>query len=99
MKFFSFEVAFYLYKSTIQSCMKYCCHACAGAPTVFSPLSAGGFEHFSMLAKSGGLALFEFLEGGGFFQGGGGGRGFFVSNFQLLMKYHIRLNYSNTIII
>ena len=27
MKFLSSEVALYLYKSTIQSCMEYCCHA------------------------------------------------------------------------
>ena len=33
MKFLSPNVALYLYKSTIQSCMKYCCHICAGAPS------------------------------------------------------------------
>ena len=33
MKFLSFEVALYLYKSTIQlPCMDYCCHVWAGAP-------------------------------------------------------------------
>ena len=31
MKFLSPEVALYLYKSTIQPCMEYCCHAWAGA--------------------------------------------------------------------
>ena len=31
MKFFSPEVALYLYKSTIQPCMEYCCHVWAGA--------------------------------------------------------------------
>ena len=32
MKFFSPEVALYLYKSTIRPCMEYCCHVWAGAP-------------------------------------------------------------------
>ena len=31
MKFLSPEVALYLYKSTIRSCMEYCCHVWAGA--------------------------------------------------------------------
>ena len=31
MKFFSPEVALYLYKSTIYPCMEYCCHVWAGA--------------------------------------------------------------------
>ena len=29
MKFLSLKVALYLYKSTIQPCMEYCCHAWA----------------------------------------------------------------------
>ena len=33
MKFLSPEVALYVYKSTIQSCMEYCCHVWAGAPS------------------------------------------------------------------
>ena len=33
MKFLSPEVALYLYKSTIGSCMEYCCHVWAGAPS------------------------------------------------------------------
>ena len=33
MKFLSPEVALYLYKSTIQSCMEYCCYVWAGAPS------------------------------------------------------------------
>ena len=33
MKFPSPEVALYLYKSTICSCMEYCCHIWAGAPS------------------------------------------------------------------
>ena len=32
MKFLSPDVAIYLYKSTIRSCMEYCCHVYAGAP-------------------------------------------------------------------
>ena len=33
MKFLSPEVALYLFKSTIQSCIKYCCYVRAGAPS------------------------------------------------------------------
>ena len=33
MKFLSPEVALYLYKSTIHSCLEYCCHVWAGAPS------------------------------------------------------------------
>ena len=32
MKFLSLEVALYLYKSTIWSCMEHCCHVWAGVP-------------------------------------------------------------------
>ena len=35
MKFLSPEVALYLYKSTILSCMEYCCHAWADAPSYY----------------------------------------------------------------
>ena len=35
MKFSSPKVALYLYKSTIQSCMEYCCHVWAGAPSCY----------------------------------------------------------------
>ena len=38
MKFFSPEVALYLYKSTIQPCMKFCCHVWAGAPRCYLEL-------------------------------------------------------------
>ena len=38
MKFLSPEVALYLYKSTIQSCMGYCCHVWAGAPSCYLEL-------------------------------------------------------------
>ena len=33
MKFFSPEVALYLYKSTVHPCMEYCCHVWAGVVT------------------------------------------------------------------
>ena len=35
MKFFSPEGALYLYKSTIQPYMEYCCHVWAGAPNLY----------------------------------------------------------------
>ena len=38
MKFLSPEVALYLHKSTIQPCMKYCCHVWAGAPSCYLEL-------------------------------------------------------------
>ena len=38
MKFFSPEVALYLYKSTIQPCIEYCCHVWAGAPSCYLKL-------------------------------------------------------------
>ena len=38
IKFFSPEVALYLYKSTIHPCMEYCCHVWAGVPSVFLEL-------------------------------------------------------------
>ena len=38
MKSFSPEVALYLYKSTIQLCMEYCCHAWAAAPSCYLKL-------------------------------------------------------------
>ena len=38
MKFFSPEVALYLYKSTIRSCMEYCCHVWAGTPSCYFEL-------------------------------------------------------------
>ena len=34
-KFLFPEVALYLYKSTIQPCMEYCCHVWAGAPSCY----------------------------------------------------------------
>ena len=39
MKFLSPEVALYLYKSTIWSCVEYCCHFWAGAPSYYSEMS------------------------------------------------------------
>ena len=38
MKFLSPEVALYLYKSTIRSCMEYCCHVWTGAPSCYLEL-------------------------------------------------------------
>ena len=38
MKFLSPDVALYLYKSTKRSCMKYCCHVWAGAPSCYLEL-------------------------------------------------------------
>ena len=38
MKFFSPEVALYLYKSTIGSCMEYCYQVWAGAPSCYLEL-------------------------------------------------------------
>ena len=38
MKFLSPEVALDLYKSTIRSCMEYCCHVWAGAPSYYLEL-------------------------------------------------------------
>ena len=38
MKFFSPEVALYLYKSTICPCMEYCCHIWAGASSCYLEL-------------------------------------------------------------
>ena len=33
MRLLSLEIGLYLYKSTIHSCMEYCCHVWAGAPS------------------------------------------------------------------
>ena len=38
MKFFSPEVALYLYKSTIRPCMEYCCQVWTGAPNCYLEL-------------------------------------------------------------
>ena len=38
MKFLSPEIVLYLYKSTISSCMEYCCHVWAGAPSCYLEL-------------------------------------------------------------
>ena len=35
LKFLSPEVVLCLYKSTIRSCMNYCCHVWAGAPSCY----------------------------------------------------------------
>ena len=38
MKFLSPEIALYLYKSTMRSCMEYCCHVWAGTPSCYLEL-------------------------------------------------------------
>ena len=38
VKFLSPDVALYLYKSTIQPCMEYCCHVWAGVPSCYLEL-------------------------------------------------------------
>ena len=38
MKFLSPEIALWLYKSTIQSCIEYCCNVWAGAPSCYLEL-------------------------------------------------------------
>ena len=38
MEFLSPEVTLYLYKSTIRSCIEYCCHVWAGAPGCYFEL-------------------------------------------------------------
>ena len=38
MKFLSPEIALYLYKSSIQPCLEYCCHVWPGAPRCFLEL-------------------------------------------------------------
>ena len=38
LKFFSPEVALYLYKSTIQPCMEYCCHVWVSVPSCYLEL-------------------------------------------------------------
>ena len=38
MKFLSLEVSLYLYKSTIEPCMEYCCHLWAGACSCYLEL-------------------------------------------------------------
>ena len=57
--FLSREVALYLYKSTIQSCMEYCCHVRAAAPSCH-------LELLDMLQKrtclTVGPSLIAFLE-------------------------------------
>ena len=38
MKFLSPEVVLYLYKSTIRTCMEYCCHVWTGSPSCYLEL-------------------------------------------------------------
>ena len=52
MKFLSPEVALYLYKSTIRSCMEYCCHVCAGAPNCYLEYAGLLLLHLVLLLNS-----------------------------------------------
>ena len=73
IKFLSPEVALYLYKSTIRSCMEYCCHVWAGAPSCYfelldklqkricrivGPLLAASLEPLAHRGNVAGLSLF-----------------------------------------
>ena len=73
MKFLSSKVALYLYKFTICSCMEYCCHVWAGAPSCYldlldklqkricrivGPLLAASLEPLAHLRNVASLSLF-----------------------------------------
>ena len=50
MKFLSSEVTLYLYKSSINPCMEYCCHVWAGAPSCYLELlDSYKFEYTRLL--------------------------------------------------
>ena len=72
MKFLSPEIALYLYQSTTQPCMEYCCHVWAGAPSCYlelldklqkeicrtvGPLLAASFEPLAHCQKVAKLSL------------------------------------------
>ena len=54
MKFLSPEIARYLHKSTIQPCMKYCCHVWPGAPSCYLGLLV---ELKKRICRTAGLSL------------------------------------------
>ena len=73
MKFLSPEVVLYLYKSTICSCLEFCCHVWAGAPSCYlemldklqkricktvAPLPAASLEALSHCRNVASLSLF-----------------------------------------
>ena len=47
-KVYFFEVAVYLYKSTVRPCMEYCCHVWAGARTCYLELLGKLHKQISM---------------------------------------------------
>ena len=59
MKFLSPEVAPYLYKSTIQRCMEYCCHVWAVAPGCYLDLLD---KLQKKICRTVGLSFAAFLE-------------------------------------
>ena len=59
MKFLSPEVVLHLYKSTICTCMEYCCHVWAGAPSYYLEL-LGKLQ--KRICGTVGPSLFAFLE-------------------------------------
>ena len=59
MKFLFPEVALYLYKSTIWSCMEYCCHVWEGAPRRFLELLD---KLEKQICRIVGLSLAAYLE-------------------------------------
>ena len=59
IKFLSPEVALYLYKSTIQPCMEYCCHVWPGAPSYYLELLD---KLHKQICRTVGLSLAASLE-------------------------------------
>ena len=59
MKFLSPEVTLYLYKSTINPCMEYCCHVWAGAPSCYLELLD---KLQKLICRTVGLSLAASLE-------------------------------------
>ena len=59
MKFLSPEAALYLSKSTICSCMEYCCHVWAGAPSCYLELLD---KLQNQICRTGGPSLAASLE-------------------------------------
>ena len=62
MKFLSPDVALYLYKSIIQSCMEYCCHVWAGAPSCYWELLDKLVPWEDIFKLSASAAAIEFCE-------------------------------------
>ena len=59
MKFFSLEVALYLYKSTIRPCMEYCCHLRAGVGSCYIEM----LDHLQMqIRRTDGFSVYRMLS-------------------------------------